>query len=408
MPWRPPSVPGDAGYIAGEANYVNPLFLGWADTVEAYEEGSNVSGGWLFSGNALGPVTGLVGDAVSLGDLTETDLALGKPPGFLIVSFARPIYDAPGADIVVFENGFLAGYQSPELGIVLGEMFAEVAYVEVSSDGETFLRFPSISRTPNFIGRHGTLQPRNLYNLLGKHSNSYGRSWGTPFDLAELRGLPGTESGGAVDLDNIRYVRIVDVPGSGDFVDSLGNPIYDAWVTQGSAGVDVEAVGAISQPHDYADWLAQQNTPKPADDPAAFRLVGAPEEDSDGDGLPNALEFVLALDPRVPEPSDQLEFHWDFVADAYTLRFQRDVRVADFRLVLERASSRNRQWEPVLTLGPMNAETQSPAVRSVSSVSLLPQASLGVIRRYEVLVERAEQGALPAEFFRLRVEPVDP
>ena len=33
-----------------------------------------------------------------------------------------------------------------------------------------------------------------------------------------------------------RYVRLVDIPGSGDFLDSQGNPILDAWRTGGGSG----------------------------------------------------------------------------------------------------------------------------------------------------------------------------
>jgi hypothetical protein len=62
---------------------------------------------------------------------------------------------------------------------------------------------------------------------------------------------------GLLDLDNINYVRIVDIPGSGDYLDSLGNPIYDAWVTWGSGGVDLDAVGVINSavPVPSALWL---------------------------------------------------------------------------------------------------------------------------------------------------------
>ena len=61
---------------------------------------------------------------------------------------------------------------------------------------------------------------------------------------------------GLVDLNDINYIKIVDIPGSGDFFDSEGNPIYDAWVTWGSGGVDLEAVGAINVvPIPGAAWL---------------------------------------------------------------------------------------------------------------------------------------------------------
>ena len=52
-------------------------------------------------------------------------------------------------------------------------------------------------------------------------------------------------SGGQVNLAVINYVRFVDVPGSGDFLDSDENAIYDAWPTWASGGFDLEAVGVI-------------------------------------------------------------------------------------------------------------------------------------------------------------------
>ena len=43
---------------------------------------------------------------------------------------------------------------------------------------------------------------------------------------------------GNVDLDNIQFVRLSDIPGDGSFLDSLGNPILDNWPTTGSGGFD--------------------------------------------------------------------------------------------------------------------------------------------------------------------------
>lgn len=404
-PWQPPVRPS-------QQNYVNPVFLGWADEVHDYKPTSSVAPGWRFSGNALGPVTGLLDDIVSLGDLNNADLNetnpdLKKAPGFLIIKFNKPVYDAPGADIVIFENGFISEHETED-GSIIGEVFAELAYVEVSSDGDNYVRFPSVSRTPERVGAMGTIRPENVYNLVGKHINAYGRSWGTPFDLADLQGLEGTEPGGLVDLNNIRFVKIVDIPGRGDFVDSLGHPIYDAWFTFGSGGADIEAIGAISHPHTYADWQRLQNTLRLDTNPATFELIGGEAEDFDGDGIPNLLEYMLALDPRLPEPSDQLDFSYDPEAGECFLSFRRDVRVADYRLVLERSFGDTfpLQWEPVLTLGPLGEELAAPDVLLAESVSLLPQASLGVIRRYDVTVATLPYGARGAEFYRLRAEPV--
>jgi len=73
-----------------------------------------------------------------------------------------------------------------------------------------------------------------------------------------------------VDINDIRYVRIVDIPGSGDFDDeavmhidpdtwpvwgrySNNHPIYDAWITWGSGGLDLEAVGVLKEQKYAAD-----------------------------------------------------------------------------------------------------------------------------------------------------------
>ena len=51
---------------------------------------------------------------------------------------------------------------------------------------------------------------------------------------------------GWVDLARIQYVRIVDVVGAGDVLDSFGAPIYDPTPTFGSGGFDLEAVGVLN------------------------------------------------------------------------------------------------------------------------------------------------------------------
>ena len=51
---------------------------------------------------------------------------------------------------------------------------------------------------------------------------------------------------GEVDLSNISFIRLIDVPGSGDFFDALGNPIFDSWVSQQSGGLDLDAIGFLS------------------------------------------------------------------------------------------------------------------------------------------------------------------
>ncbi len=151
--------------------------------------------------------------------------------GRITLTFAKPIRNGPGADFAVFENGF-------------GDNFLELAFVEVSSNGTTFFRFPSVSltQTTTQVGAFDqVLDPTDLYNLAGK----YRRGFGTPFDLSELAGTAG------LDVNAVTHVRIVDVVGSIDPLygtrDSLGNLINDPWATAfGSGGFDLDAVGAIN------------------------------------------------------------------------------------------------------------------------------------------------------------------
>lgn len=230
---------------------------------------TGVAASWKVLTKALGPVTGDPLDIVSLGDLSQDQINQGVPPGQITLVFGDPqnsndpnhIRDVDGYDFVVFENAFLSTWTKPEYGIIAGKMFAEIGYVEVSSDGVNFARFPSVSLTSGPAGAYGTIEISNIYNLAGKHPNAYSVCTGTPFDLSEIADEPNVVSG-LVDINNISYVRIVDIPGSGNFYDdaaryidpctwpnwgnySQDHPIYDAWVTIGSGGFDLEAIGVL-------------------------------------------------------------------------------------------------------------------------------------------------------------------
>jgi len=291
----PYNQPGINGYIGSDFRHanpndidavINPIFRGWATGYKDYLP-SDTIGSYGYDGiaseyadpcKALGSATGNEMDVVSLGDLDSTEIVDGCEPGQVTLIFGdscnpddpNHIRNVSGYDFVVFENGFALEYTAED-GAITGEMFAEFGYVEVSSDGENFVRFPPVSLIPQPSGSYGylTVDITNAYRLAGKHPNAGGVCTGTPFDLQQLIEHPDVRSG-VVDINNISYVRIVDVPGSGDFNDTAvnnidpdtkpnwdvynsNNPIYDAWVTWGSGGLDLEAVGVLNEQELSAD-----------------------------------------------------------------------------------------------------------------------------------------------------------
>lgn len=190
----------------------------WANEVVEYCPAS-----YGVTSNYQNPETGYG----SLGDLTSDQIASGAEPGYVTVTFEYGIANGDGYDFAVFENGFKYGTNG---------IFMELAYVEVSTDGINFARFASISTNTEAVAGSGAFSgwdTTNVYNLAGKNATGYG----TTFDLEELTGCD-LVTEGLLDLNNIQYVRLVDIPGTGDYVDSLGNPIYDASVTSGSGGYD--------------------------------------------------------------------------------------------------------------------------------------------------------------------------
>ena len=198
----------------------NSAILCWADAVAAYAPGPNVSNQFLVAAKALGPAEESDGfngstNVVSLGD-----------GGQITLTFPVPLTDGPGADFAVFENAF-------------SEDFLEFAFVEVSSDGTNFVRFPCHTLSTNPVDAYaatGWTESAAIGGLAGKHTQGLG----TPFDLRSLAGAPG------LDLRRVTHVRIVDIPGDGSVTDSYGNAIFDPFPTFGSGGFDLDAVGVLN------------------------------------------------------------------------------------------------------------------------------------------------------------------
>ncbi len=250
---------------------VNPIFSQWAFSVVDYspaKDGEGTDSVWKVPAKALGPATGDVIDVVALGELTGPEIADGNEPGAITLYFADPILNDAGYEIAVFENAFVSNYNTED-GSIAGQSFCELGFVEVSSNGVDFARFNSVSLTPapQATQVHATIDVTDFYRFAGKHPNAYGVCVGTPFDLEWLAGNP-LVTAGFVDLNNIRYVRIVDVPGGGFYDDSAVfhidpltwpswdtypqvNPIYDPHPTSGSGGFDLDAVGVL-KPQQYS------------------------------------------------------------------------------------------------------------------------------------------------------------
>ena len=222
------------------------LFVEWADEILPLGSGTYF---------APGGSTGISTTGFNcLGDLTTEEISAGDSPGYLTVSFPHGIFNGSGADFAVFENGF--PYGSPN------GLFAELAYVEVSTDAIHFARFSSISTNTEPVQGSGAFagyDMSNVFNLAGKHASGYG----TPFDLDDLL-TDDLVVNDLVDLDNIQYVRLVDIPGNGSFLDNEGHGILDNWLTTGTGGYDfqlsvgkgVGVINAVPEPGTFALLIA--------------------------------------------------------------------------------------------------------------------------------------------------------
>ena len=175
--------------------------------------------------NAVGQATVNTMLAVSLGD-----------GGMATLTFEKPIANGEGPDFAVFENAIRSQ--------ITGGYFMELAFVEVSSDGERFVRFPatSLTTTDVQVGSYGEIDPTYINNLAGKYEVGYG----TPFDLAELADSTG------LDINRITHVRVVDVVGSIDpqyaTYDAFGHMVNDPWPTPfASGGFDLTGVAVMHQ-----------------------------------------------------------------------------------------------------------------------------------------------------------------
>ncbi len=230
----------------------------FASKVIDYQIGSPSQAGFLDSSLALGGPRG-GGNSVqsvhvtNLGVSGQLTLGFDDPAG----PTQRAIANHAGPDFIVFENPIYAGGDTTK-------SFAELMFVEVSSNGTDFARFPVQSKTSAPVGAFGTINPADVTGFAGVHpvfANTDPVNGNTidPFDPSVAGGdafdlsLLATNSlvtSGAVNLDEIRYVRLIDVKGDGTLMDDgplfgvAANPIYDP-TGSGSGGADVDAISVI-------------------------------------------------------------------------------------------------------------------------------------------------------------------
>jgi len=201
----------------------------YATQIVSFSQGGG--GGIFVTANLLG---GPEGGGPGAGSLDVLTLGEG---GNVVLGFDVDITDGPGADFSVFENGFLIGSSK--------NVFAEVAFVEVSTNGVDFARYPTRYAPPSaggtpigtFGGMSGGAPVLANVNVDPTAPFDPVRSGGEAFDLADLAGHPSVVAG-LVDLSLIRYVRLVDV--LANELDSLGTPIPAA------GGADFDAVAVLN------------------------------------------------------------------------------------------------------------------------------------------------------------------
>lgn len=256
----------------------------WASAVT-----STIRGPMNAADHSLGVATfGDPQNALGKSDVSATDqesapvVSLGDG-GQITLSFDPPIANGEGPDFAVFENGF-------------SEDFLELGFVEVSSDGINFKRFPAsaLSQSGQQVGTFGSVRTSGLRNLAG----IYPAGVGVPFDLSDL------------DMEKASHVRVIDVVGSIDpalgSADSQGNLINDPFPTAfATGGFDLDAIAVLNQVFvgfgteedrwvTFEQWFtANFDVEKPV-----VINISDMVADPDADGMTNYQEYAFWSDPN--------------------------------------------------------------------------------------------------------------
>ena len=184
----------------------------WIDRVREFTPGDSAGfGATEMPGGVLGVPEG--------GGLVEgsTDVVSLGDGGTIVVVFRdNLVYDGDGDDLVIFENAFHSGSES-------GQVFSELALVELSADGRSWTTVPyDLSSREGLAGQQPVLaNSSNGIDALGD------KGGGARFDF------------GPLGLSFVRYVRISD---AGDQVIDEGSMVPSG----DKGGFDHDAVGALN------------------------------------------------------------------------------------------------------------------------------------------------------------------
>lgn len=188
-----------------------------------------------------------------------TTLSLGDG-GSAVLQFQNPIANGEGYDFVVFENAF---FNPPG---ETSEAFIELAFVEISSDGINFFRFPCLSEMP-YLVQTGSFAASD-WTLYHGFAGIYTFPYGLGFDIADI------SDDALLNKQRITHVKIIDVVGciQPEYAtyDSQGNIVNDPWPTPfHTCGFDLDAVGVIHETQNSVNEFSTHSVslfPNPATD----------------------------------------------------------------------------------------------------------------------------------------------
>lgn len=361
---------GEIGSTAIAAD--SPKLLTWASASANLTRGLqqlNISNSGLAT-------YGEAADGLGIADCTPDDpygvVSLGDG-GSMTVTFPTPLGNGLGYDLAVFENSFT-------------DTFLELAFVEVSSNGVNFFRFPAASLTPSNVqvGGFSSIDPTDLNNLAGK----YRAGFGTPFDLDELQ-----YASPLLNVNRITHVRVTDVVGSitpsHARRDASDRIINDPFPTPfDSAGFDLDAVGGMNLT-DFGRnlWLKRKFSPAELANPSISSFTADP----DHDGLTNLMEYASNTDPLTPNtPLSPLTVA---AGTGVTLSFKRLPANTDLRYAVEE-SDNLQSWE-ALVLSQAGAATTSTGY--LNALNIQESASVPTVVSLQIPL------AVTGKYYRLRI-----